>query len=220
MTHVDADVLLIDEVLAVGDAEFQEKCGEVFERMHAEGRTILLVTHSMEVVTSYCERAMLLDDGRIDLLGDADRVADRYYEVNLKAALERPGNDLPDMATRMFEALTDPSVGIVDAWVVDGAGERREVVEAGERIELRAQVKVDREISEPAFQFRVVSQEGRVLFVGDDAPLTDGRERPRRDHPRRRRVDREPPSPREVLDRLLRLPGIERDWRDPGRSSG
>ena len=59
MTHVDADVLLIDEVLAVGDAEFQERCGDVFERMHAEGRTILLVTHSMPIVTQYCERALL-----------------------------------------------------------------------------------------------------------------------------------------------------------------
>ena len=63
MIQVDADVLLIDEVLAVGDAAFQQKCYREFERMRDEGRTILFVTHDMEAVNRFCHRALLLERG-------------------------------------------------------------------------------------------------------------------------------------------------------------
>ena len=57
-------MLLIDEVLAVGDAAFQQKCADAFHRMKAEGKTIVLVTHDMAAVEEYCHRAMLLSDGQ------------------------------------------------------------------------------------------------------------------------------------------------------------
>src|ERR1035438_1774771 len=62
--QVDADILLIDEVLAVGDAAFQQKCFDVFNRMREEGRTIVFVTHDMGAVTRFCHRAMLLERGK------------------------------------------------------------------------------------------------------------------------------------------------------------
>ena len=68
--QVDAEVLLIDEVLAVGDAAFQRKCFDEFERCKAEGRTILFVTHDMAAVERFCDRAMLLEKGRV--LGSGD----------------------------------------------------------------------------------------------------------------------------------------------------
>ena len=92
MTHVDADVLLIDEVLAVGDAEFQEKCGRSFGRMHAEGRTIVLVTHSMQTVNTYCDRAMLIDDGRIAAIGDPLEVTNRYLRSTCGPRGARPAS--------------------------------------------------------------------------------------------------------------------------------
>ena len=64
MIEVDAEILLIDEVLAVGDAAFQQKCFDVFYRMRDEGRTILLVTHDMGAVERFCHRALLLEHGR------------------------------------------------------------------------------------------------------------------------------------------------------------
>ena len=66
MTQVDADVLLIDEVLAVGDASFQQKCFDVFAAVHAEGRTIVLVTHDMAAIEAHCDRAILLEAGHLD----------------------------------------------------------------------------------------------------------------------------------------------------------
>ena len=65
MIQVDADVLLIDEVLAVGDAAFQQKCFDEFDRMRDEGRTILFVTHDMGAVERFCDRALLLERGRV-----------------------------------------------------------------------------------------------------------------------------------------------------------
>ena len=64
MIQVDAEVLLIDEVLAVGDAAFQHKCYREFDRMREDGRTILFVTHDMSAVNRFCHRALLLERGR------------------------------------------------------------------------------------------------------------------------------------------------------------
>ena len=83
MIQVDADMLLIDEVLAVGDAAFQQKCFDVFNRMRDEGRTVLFVTHDMGAVERFCHRAMLLERGQ----SGRDRraryvVGDHYVELN------------------------------------------------------------------------------------------------------------------------------------------
>jgi ABC-type polysaccharide/polyol phosphate transport system ATPase subunit len=82
MIHVDADILLIDEVLAVGDAAFQQKCYDEFERIRSSGATVLLVTHDMSAVQRFCDRALLLEHGRTVELGDPQRVGNRYLELN------------------------------------------------------------------------------------------------------------------------------------------
>jgi ABC-2 type transport system permease protein len=80
--EVDADVLLVDEVLAVGDAAFQRRCFEQFERLKAEGRTIVLVTHDMEALREHCDRAVLLEAGRVVDIGAPARITARYEELN------------------------------------------------------------------------------------------------------------------------------------------
>jgi ABC-type polysaccharide/polyol phosphate transport system ATPase subunit len=82
MIHVDAEILLIDEVLAVGDAAFQQKCYDEFERIRSSGATVLLVTHDMSAVQRFCDRALLLEHGRAVELGDPDHVGNRYLELN------------------------------------------------------------------------------------------------------------------------------------------
>src|SRR5438105_14830891 len=82
MVQADADIMLIDEVLAVGDASFAQKCMDVFHERRASGKTIVLVTHDMSLVQWMCHRALLLDDGEIKYLGDPDATALRYYRLN------------------------------------------------------------------------------------------------------------------------------------------
>ena len=80
--QVDADILLIDEVLAVGDAAFRQKCFEEFDRLKAAGRTIVFVTHDMRAIERFCDRALLLEQGRVVALGAPEEVARSYAKVN------------------------------------------------------------------------------------------------------------------------------------------
>ena len=76
--HLDPEVLIVDEVLAVGDASFQKKCLGKMDDVTRNGRTVLLVTHSLGMVTQHCQRALLLDGGRIIRSGAARDVVDHY----------------------------------------------------------------------------------------------------------------------------------------------
>lgn len=79
--HLDADVFLVDEVLAVGDLAFQHKCIERMRQIHARGRTIVLVSHNLSLVQELCDRACLLVSGHLLEQGDPSRVIARYREV-------------------------------------------------------------------------------------------------------------------------------------------
>lgn len=75
------DILLLDEVLAVGDAAFQQKCNDYFKSLHDKKQTVILVTHSMENVREFCDRAILIEQGKIIMDGDPNEVADAYSEM-------------------------------------------------------------------------------------------------------------------------------------------
>ena len=80
--QVDAEILLIDEVLAVGDAAFQQKCFDEFGRLQRAGRTILFVTHDMGSVQRFCDRAMLLERGRVVDIDEPSSIARQYNQLN------------------------------------------------------------------------------------------------------------------------------------------
>ncbi|HLZ14438.1 MAG TPA: ABC transporter ATP-binding protein [Candidatus Saccharimonadales bacterium] len=80
--RAQSDVLLIDEVLAVGDAAFQQKCFDYFDRLKEERRTIVFVSHDMEAVKKYCNRAVLISDGEMIRLGDPQEIAEDYRQLN------------------------------------------------------------------------------------------------------------------------------------------
>ena len=79
--QVPFDVLLLDEVLAVGDKDFQEKCFATFDRFREEGKTIVLVSHALDAVTRFCDRALRLVGGRPEALGPAEEIVDVYAEA-------------------------------------------------------------------------------------------------------------------------------------------
>jgi ABC-2 type transport system ATP-binding protein len=76
--QVPFDILLLDEVLAVGDQSFQEKCFDTFDRFREQGKTIVFVSHDLGSVRNFCDRALLLSAGQIQALGPADDVVDSY----------------------------------------------------------------------------------------------------------------------------------------------
>jgi ABC-2 type transport system ATP-binding protein len=180
LTQVDADVLLLDEVLAVGDAEFQEKCEMVFKRMRAEGRTIVLVTHSMTTVNAECDRAMLIHDGEIESIGRPLEISNRYIELNMRAAAEARDDELGRYASHFADVIADPPVRILDAWMVGLHDAQGTIVAEREPIEVRVLAEVLRPVESPGFQFRIDNDKGQVLFHGGspDLELHGGRALP------------------------------------------
>ena len=116
MIQVDADILLVDEVLAVGDAAFQQKCFDEFHRLRDEGKTLVFVTHDMAAVKRFCDRALLLERGEMKIIGEPERVGNHYLEMNF-------GRDQTDsVSSEEGERFGDQAAQIVDAWFEDFAG--------------------------------------------------------------------------------------------------
>ncbi|MBL8122092.1 ATP-binding cassette domain-containing protein [Candidatus Saccharibacteria bacterium] len=84
-----SDILLIDEVLAVGDAAFQQKCYAYFDKLKEENRTIVLVTHDMSAVNRFCDRALLIENGKIKAIGKPSKVSNQYTLDNIEAPSKR-----------------------------------------------------------------------------------------------------------------------------------
>jgi ABC-2 type transport system ATP-binding protein len=81
--HANRDILLMDEVLAVGDSNFQSKCMAEFNRYKEMGKTVILVTHDIGTVQRYCDRAMLLRNGQIEMIGNPEEVGNKYIYQNM-----------------------------------------------------------------------------------------------------------------------------------------
>ena len=125
MVQVDADVLLIDEVLAVGDAAFQQKCYDTLQRKREEGKTILFVTHDMHTVERTCDRAMLLERGRLMEIGDPTIVAREYNRLNFERKEAAAAAEVAE-----GERSGSGGASIVDAWCEDDKGTKVTVGEA------------------------------------------------------------------------------------------
>jgi len=87
-TEVDPDILVIDEILAVGDSAFQQKCLDRLERFRKSGKTILFVTHSLDQVVQHCDRALYLEKGQLILDGPPAEIVDRYKAATLAIQTE------------------------------------------------------------------------------------------------------------------------------------
>jgi ABC-type polysaccharide/polyol phosphate transport system ATPase subunit len=155
MMQADADILLIDEVLAVGDAAFQQKCADAFHEMKASGKTIVLVTHEMTTVEEYCHRAMLIDDGNVRQVGDPGEIGRQYLRINFQ-----PSSDL---GTAAAPAAAE-GVRLLRAWIEDADGERATGVEHGEKIRLRAELELTRDASGLSVGFIMANADNVGMF--------------------------------------------------------
>jgi ABC-type polysaccharide/polyol phosphate transport system ATPase subunit len=168
MVQVDADVLLIDEVLAVGDASFQQKCFEQFHRLRDEGKTILFVTHDMDAVQRFCDRAMLLERGVVRLIGAPQEVGMQYLELNF-------GRDRLDASTEE-ERLGTQEAEITEAWFEDEAGVRIDHLAHGKRLTFRMRIRFNRPLDNPIVAFLLEDEQRHTLFAtsNEDGGETTG----------------------------------------------
>ncbi|OGE14944.1 hypothetical protein A3F00_04195 [Candidatus Daviesbacteria bacterium RIFCSPHIGHO2_12_FULL_37_11] len=79
--HINPEILLIDEILAVGDLGFQKKCIDKMNSFHSQGKTIIIISHSMDIVSTFCEKAILIDKGKIREVGKPEKVIAAYNKL-------------------------------------------------------------------------------------------------------------------------------------------
>jgi ABC-2 type transport system ATP-binding protein len=154
MVQADADIMLIDEVLAVGDAAFGQKCMDVFHERRRTGKTVVLVTHDMATVQSLCHRAMLIDEGELKFAGQPEDTALHYYRSNFAG----------ERAPEPGETEVDLNGRVVRATLLDHAGEPVGNVEQGEPIVLDVVIEAARDLERPKFVFHVRNADGVAVF--------------------------------------------------------
>jgi energy-coupling factor transporter ATP-binding protein EcfA2 len=157
MIQVDADILLIDEVLAVGDAAFQQKCFDEFSRLREERRTILFVTHDMASVQRFCDRAMLLERGRMTAIGGAEEIAGAYFQVNF-------GGAAPAVAAEAGRR-GEGSAEVLEGWFEDEHGERAETLAQGRPCAYCARVRFNAPIADPTLSMSIMGDQQRPVFA-------------------------------------------------------
>jgi ABC-2 type transport system ATP-binding protein len=157
MVQADADIMLVDEVLAVGDMGFAQKCMDVFHEKRDAGKTIVLVSHDMGAVQSLCHRAMLIHDAELAYIGEPEEVAMRYYRLNFA---ERGS----DGAGRGVAAVPDINARVLEVRLEDDSKQPVENVAQGAPLHLNLLIEARRDLPDPVFVIQVMNADSVVVF--------------------------------------------------------
>jgi ABC-type polysaccharide/polyol phosphate transport system ATPase subunit len=153
--QVDAEILLIDEVLAVGDAAFQQKCFDEFFRLKREGKTIVFVSHDMHSVERFCDRAMLMERGVMTRIGDPREIGRAYHELNFgKLAHDAPA-----------ESHSSAGTAIAEAWFENAAGERLTSAAQEDALSMCFEARFGEDVEEPVFAATLRTELGHTIIV-------------------------------------------------------
>lgn len=191
--HANRDILLMDEVLAVGDINFQRKCFEVFFKYRDQGKTILLVTHDVGQVQQYCDRAILLRYGRVAVIGSPEKIVTEYISQNIEDAkkknnkIKSAGEELPKATQR------ETPVEITGVEFIDENGKEKEIFQTGDDFSIRINFRRNIEVEYLNFGLRfikdnrgfvcgyntqmdkvIVSETDQISFYIKDLPLLQG----------------------------------------------
>lgn len=159
--HLDPEILIVDEVLAVGDAKFQKKCIDKMQEVGDRGQTVLFVSHNMPAITRLCERAVLIESGQIQLDGPAHEVVRQYLNGDTGTSSHTEWPDptrAPGGKVARLRSVSVKSDGNQNNEIVD--------IRKPLAIEMGFDVLEDGHVLLPSFQF--FNQDGLEVFVSDD----------------------------------------------------
>ena len=151
--HLDSEIMIMDEVLAVGDVAFQNKCIKKMREVADSGRTILYVSHNMATIRSLCDRCVVLDHGTVVFDGDVDNAIAVYLGDSIKSM----GVDIDLSHMRMAHLSKEIISKICRIQLVD---KTNSMFEVGEKIKMRIYIKANRRIAEPCIRCEVRTSEG------------------------------------------------------------
>ena len=171
--NVDPEVLLVDEVLAVGDEAFTHKCLDKFAEMRRRGKTVVLVTHSLDLVLRFCDEALWLDDGHVRAQGDPKRVVDAYLLAVAQAeeralagaaappAVESGAADMSKAAEGRWGSR-EAEIRAVDLCAADGT--TGHVFESGAPVEIRLRVHAGQPLRDFVFGVGIFNADGVCCY--------------------------------------------------------
>lgn len=161
--HVDPDVLLVDEVLAVGDYAFQQKCYAHMESLRRErGTALIFVSHNMEAVRRVCDRGLVMYRGKNIFQGSAGAAVIAYSDAVRQAARSSQA-EAPQEGGLAERVMTfDAEIGLVTLY--NQANEPITVVRSGERVRVAVDVCFHKDVQQPIFSFTIRTVDGRIVY--------------------------------------------------------
>ena len=156
------DILVLDEVLAVGDEAFQKKCQDYFFEAKRSKKTIILVTHSMPDVRKYCNKAMFIKDGRIEKIGAPDEVANAYSDM----FIERQRKNILSENQQISDVLGEGRyIHITDISIMDRDQEAVSMLAIHQDFVIQARLECEKDLENTVFAINIIDQQGRVAVA-------------------------------------------------------
>jgi lipopolysaccharide transport system ATP-binding protein len=150
--RAEAEILLVDEVLSVGDSEFQQKCFEVFRRLKKEGKTVVFVSHALSVVEEFCDRVLVLDRGKNSMIASPTKAIAHY--LNLEVASQGESEPIE------FEKKEKKLLEIEKIVFLNQQGESKSIFGTGDKISIRTFYKAKEVIDSPIFGLAIHREDG------------------------------------------------------------
>ena len=166
--HTDPSVLLVDEVLAVGDSAFQLKCLDKMREIQSGGATIVLVSHSMHAIRLLCPRTILIRHGELEFDGPTEQGVARHHEL---LSTDDSNDNRPRKDSH--ERRVTGGAKILQSDVIDSTGTPVHYAPPGSDLALRLRVRFDTEVDSPLFSFTMIGEDGAVAY-GFQSPISLG----------------------------------------------
>ena len=166
--YLEPDILLVDEVLAVGDAEFQKRCLSRMNRASQEGRTVLFVSHNMSTVRKLCSRTILLDKGRITEVGDSFSVTETYLKNRSNGNARNPS--LPPGFLFAWQPTTAAKFSITAIQMLDVAGEPLSVLGTWDYVRFRIFFSATERSQRGSVEFKIQTRDNTPILVCSTQP--------------------------------------------------
>jgi lipopolysaccharide transport system ATP-binding protein len=158
--HLEPEILVVDEVLAVGDAQFQKKCLGKMEDVSREGRTVLFVSHNMAAINRLCQRVLWLDKGQTRDFGDSETICQRYLFDNQNMS-----------GMHEFTTDKDYTIEFLRAETIDSQGKTASIFRADEEIRFRIIYRVNADISGSTVVLNICTAEAQSLWAVSDIDM-------------------------------------------------
>lgn len=154
--RAQSDILLIDEVLAVGDAEFQNKCFNYFSQLKKSKKTVILVSHDMESVRRFCDRALLINKGKVEAMGNANEVTKKYNELNeLKNYIHTDDKSQENKYTK----------AVIDTKMVNKDGKTITEINPKDNLIIELNIDIKNSLEDPVIGVTIEKSNGETVFA-------------------------------------------------------